>query len=375
MAENSAPHALVIAADAEERWELGRVLRECGYQVKSADSMRHVDSEADGTTSLFVIDGQQLGTPCDVALKKLLAKRSAAALVLVYPVDHHSQLEVLRCEMAEPLLKPFCPEELRLRLSRLGRRQHLQRDVDNSQKFLKQVTEATPELLYLFDLEAGENVYVNRRLCAALGCRPHEIHAEACFFFASVAHPDETASLVESHNRWFSRAKDDEVIESEFRVRNSRGDWRWLHCREVVFERTPTGAVKQILGTAQDVTDRKELEQTQALLSAIVTSSEDAIIGKTLDGEILSWNEAAHHMYGYTEAEAVGQNISLLVPADRVNEVPDLLERIGRGQRVDRYETSRHCKDGTVIQVLLTVSPIRNRAGQVTGASTIARRL
>ena len=108
-------------------------------------------------------------------------------------------------------------------------------------------------------------------------------------------------------------------------------------------------------------------------LAAIVDSSDDAIISKTLDGIIESWNKAAERIYGYSAEEAIGQPISMLVPAGHEDEVPQFLARIARGERVDHFETVRLRKDGTRIHVSLTISPIRDADGNVVAASVVAR--
>ena len=108
------------------------------------------------------------------------------------------------------------------------------------------------------------------------------------------------------------------------------------------------------------------------LLASIVESSDNAIIGKKLDGTIISWNRGAERLYGYHADEVIGRPVSLLAPRDRPDEVPDILERIKRGERVSHLETVRLRKDGTPVDVSLTISPIRNAAGVVTGAAAIA---
>jgi PAS domain S-box-containing protein len=114
-------------------------------------------------------------------------------------------------------------------------------------------------------------------------------------------------------------------------------------------------------------------QQTHARLAAIVESSDDAIIGKDLDGIITSWNQGAERIFGYTASEAIGHSIVMLIPAERQNEEPRILERIRRGERIEHYETVRQRKDGTKIDISLTVSPIVNASGTVIGASKIAR--
>jgi PAS domain S-box-containing protein len=111
----------------------------------------------------------------------------------------------------------------------------------------------------------------------------------------------------------------------------------------------------------------------QARLAAIIESSDDAILSKTLDGVIQTWNLGAQHLFGYTEEEAVGQHISILIPEDRADEENEIIARISSGERVDHFESVRIAKDGTRVDISLTISPIRDGSGQVIGASKVAR--
>src|ERR1700722_16227061 len=108
------------------------------------------------------------------------------------------------------------------------------------------------------------------------------------------------------------------------------------------------------------------------LLASIVDSSNDAIFSKTPDGVITSWNKAAEQIYGYQAAEIVGRSVSLLIPPDRPDEMAEILDRIRAGERVEHYETTRLRKDGATIAISLTVSPMRDAAGTIIGASSIA---
>lgn len=110
-----------------------------------------------------------------------------------------------------------------------------------------------------------------------------------------------------------------------------------------------------------------------ALLTAIVEDSDDAIFSKTTEGIILTWNKAAEAMYGYRPDEIIGQNVAILLPPDRPNEVKEILERLQRGERVQHLETTRKTKDGRILNVSLTISPVRDANGNVIAASTIAR--
>src|SRR5262249_27358144 len=128
-----------------------------------------------------------------------------------------------------------------------------------------------------------------------------------------------------------------------------------------------------VLSAIADITERKRAEETCVRLAAIVELSEDAIFSKDLDGIILTWNRAAEMMYGYAAAEVVGRPILLLVPPERADEVPAILEQLKRGERLENYETVQLRKDGTRIEVSLSISPMPDATGRVTGASVICR--
>ena len=145
------------------------------------------------------------------------------------------------------------------------------------------------------------------------------------------------------------------------------------HLEDVILERT-----RELQGANSklkiEIDVRRKAEEASRQLAAIVEGSDDAIISKTLDGVITSWNMAAEILYGYTAAEAIGKrSISLRIPPEHLNEIPDLLERIGRGERIFHHEAVYRRKDGHDICVSLTISPIRDNAGAIIGTSTIAR--
>jgi PAS domain S-box-containing protein len=129
------------------------------------------------------------------------------------------------------------------------------------------------------------------------------------------------------------------------------------------------GAVNLLI----DITDHKEAAELRQRLATIVRCSDDAIISKNLEGIIQTWNAGAERIFGYTADEAIGQSVTLLMPPDRINEEPEILRRIRTGERIDHYETVRRRKDGSLIDVSLTVSPIMDTDGRIIGASKIAR--
>jgi PAS domain S-box-containing protein len=138
--------------------------------------------------------------------------------------------------------------------------------------------------------------------------------------------------------------------------------------------RDEAGRVTGVVLVFHDVSERRMVEVERSLLAAIVESSSDAIIGKTLDGIVTSWNVAAERMYGYTAEEAVGRHISFIVPPELSGELAEIMARLRRAERVERLETMRVTKHGARLDVSLTISPIRElSSGQWVGASTIAR--
>ena len=134
---------------------------------------------------------------------------------------------------------------------------------------------------------------------------------------------------------------------------------------------TLVGAVNMLV----DITDRKRAEESALRLASIVEFSDDAIISKDLDGVITSWNRGAQALFGYTAREAVGNSVRTLIPPDRLDEESEILARIRRGEHIEHYETVRRRKDGTLIDISLTVSPVKNAAGEIVGASKIARNI
>ena len=158
----------------------------------------------------------------------------------------------------------------------------------------------------------------------------------------------------------------------EFRVVWPDGSVHWLAARGQVFPET-ADQPHRMLGIIMDVTERKQIEEARRQLAAIVESSADAIMGKDMNSTITSWNKGAQAVYGYSASEVLGQHVSILMPPDRQDELPQIMARIARGERMDHFETQRITKDGRIIDVSLSVSPIEEEDGTIVGASTIAR--
>lgn len=157
----------------------------------------------------------------------------------------------------------------------------------------------------------------------------------------------------------------------EYRVRRGAG-YVWIAVRGRPTYRSG-GSVTGMVGVVQDVTRHKEAEEIRSRLAAVVESSDDAIISMSLDTTILTWNKGAQRMFGYTPEEAIGRSVSMLIPADSEDEEPEIFRRLLAGERIDHYETIRQRKDGTLLNISLTVSPVYDSSGQVVGVSKISR--
>ncbi len=237
-------------------------------------------------------------------------------------------------------------------------------------KHLEGLIQALPAAIYTTDA-AGRITFFNEAAAELWGCRPELGKSEFCGSW-KLYRPD-GKPLPHGECPMAIALKEQRVVRGLEAV-VERPDGTRIH-----FVPYPTpiyddsgvlvGAVNMLI----DITDRKRAEVHAQRLASIVESSEDAIISKDLVGTITSWNRGAERVFGYTAEEAVGKSVTILIPEDRLNEEPEILNRIRRGERVDHYDTVRRRKDGSLIDISLTVSPLKEADGSITGASKIAR--
>jgi len=164
----------------------------------------------------------------------------------------------------------------------------------------------------------------------------------------------------------------EEIREEELEMRRADGEPVWISLT-VLPVRDAEGQVVESRSMAVDITERKRGEEAVAQLAAIVESSDDAILSKTLDGIITSWNPGAERLYGYSAKEAVGKPVSILIPPDHAEELPAIMGRLKRGENIEHYDTVRARKDGSRVDVSMRISPMKDTDGQIIGASAIAR--
>ncbi|MEJ0100829.1 MAG: PAS domain S-box protein [Pseudomonadota bacterium] len=187
--------------------------------------------------------------------------------------------------------------------------------------------------------------------------------------FRALVYPSDLPRLQEEIARSLVSGQEYCVV---FRYRHGSGEWRWMEGRGLPAY-DDAGKAVRIEGIGIDVTDRTLAEHARFRLAAIVESSDDAIVSKTLEGIITSWNGGATRLFGYTADEMIGRSILTLVPPELHSEESQILAKLSRGERVEHYETRRVAKDGSPVEVSLTVSPVRDITGAVVGASKIAR--
>ncbi len=236
--------------------------------------------------------------------------------------------------------------------------------LQSSEAQLQAILDNSPSLIFKKDPE-GRYLRVNKRFADVFGMSAQQI----------IGKTDE--ELFPSQQARMFRDNDRLVLQSgttmEFEETTLHKDGRRVSLvhKFPLFDRH--GRIEAIGGIATDITARKREQDAQARLAALVTSSQDAIISKTLNSVITSWNEGAERMFGYSADEIIGRSVLRLIPPERRVEEPEILRRVKRLERIDQYETVRLRKDGSLIDVSISVAPIKDQAGRVVGVAQTVR--
>ncbi len=217
----------------------------------------------------------------------------------------------------------------------------------------------------LLDVD-GRFEQVNDRLCATLGYTSDELLE---MHYRDIIHCDPEQDHCRDIPELLTAS---DASTTEQRCLRKNGTTVWTS-NSLAALRDQQGKITQISLVMADITNQRRADAHERWLAAIIASSDDAILSTDLEMRITSWNEGARHLYGYTEAEAVGHLVTMLVPPDRPAEEATIIARIRDGHRVEPHETVRRCKDGRLVQVSLTASPIYDETGRIIGASKIAR--
>jgi PAS domain S-box-containing protein len=239
-------------------------------------------------------------------------------------------------------------------------------ELQQTQSHFRDLLESLPLLVWTCGGTDGGCDYVGPQLVAFAGVPARRLLGTS---WVEWVHPDDRPTIDAG---WRDAVAARRSFESECRMRRADGTHRWFKIRALPM-RDGSGGAPRWVGTGTDVHDAREAAESLGVLAAIVEHSDDAIVGKSLDGTITSWNRAARRMFGYAAEEAVGRNVMMLLPGDRFHEERDIMARIREGEAVEHFESQRVAKDGREVHVSLTISPVRDADGRVVGASKIAR--
>ena len=231
-------------------------------------------------------------------------------------------------------------------------------------QFFRDIFNASPIGIAVENLE-GQPLFVNPAFCSMLGFSEEEVRSKHCVDFSPPEDAEKDWALFQQ-----LRAGSIDHYQLEKRYFRRDGSLVWGSLSISLLKSRPSPLV---LAMVEDITAKKTAEEARFRHAAVVESCEDAIISRNLDGVIVSWNAGAQGIFGYTEAEAVGQAITILIPRESRDEENKILERVKSGGRIEHYETIRVTKAGRKVDVSLTISPIRDGSGKIVGCSEIAQ--
>jgi PAS domain S-box-containing protein len=243
-------------------------------------------------------------------------------------------------------------------------RRRAETSLAQSERRLQTILDNSPAVVFAKDME-GRYTLINQRFEDLFGLTKGDVLGKTD---ADLFSPQLAETVRENDLRVLELGQ---PLTIEEEIPQADGSHTYLSVKFPVDD--PHGAISGVCGIATDITDRKKLENASLHVAAIVENSEDAIVSKDLNGIVTSWNPGAARIFGYTAAEMVGKPIATLATPDVINEMPVILEKIRKGEPVEHYETRRRTKTGQIIDVSLTISPVRDASGRIIGASKIAR--
>jgi PAS domain S-box-containing protein len=247
----------------------------------------------------------------------------------------------------------------------ISQRKKIEQALREKEERFRTMADTTPVMLWL----AGDDGLYNFFNQSWLEFTGRAMEQETGYGWTDGIHPDDLRRYLDAYA---SALETRTGFTVEYHLKRFDGEYRWVLSSGVP-RYTKEGEFIGFAGSCLDIGDRKQAEEAARSLASIVESSEDAIIGKRLDGAIVSWNASAERIFGYPADEVKGKHISILTPEDRREELTIIFDRLRAGESIPHLETVRRTKDGRFIDVALTISPTRDAVGEVTGASTIAR--
>ena len=351
------------------------------YMRRLLSRRYEVEAVADGNAALAAIQRKQpVLVVSDVMMPNLdgfgLLKAirgspetaNLPVILLSARAGEEATLEGLAAGADEYLVKPFSAREFLGRVTALLERKRFQNVLAAMDDTLRMALTAAKMAAWEWDPDSDE-IVISKTVAKVFGLPAGStLHNQKEGF--ALVHPDDREKR---RSMLFQAIENQTNFHSSFRIiRPIDGAVAWMEEHGVARKEPSTGKVRAA-GVVMNVTERRVEEELRSRLAAVVESSDDAIITKTLEGIITTWNAGAEKIFGYTPQEVIGKPVTILMPPDRVDEEPGILARLRNGQRIDHYETIRMHKDGTRLDISLSVSPIRDSTGRVIGAAKIAR--
>ena len=335
-----------------------------GHAIRTGEIIACSNIQTDDRLAPWRRDAERYGLKSSITVPLRTSERVFGVLIIYAgepDVFRQEEVELIK-ELANNMA--FGIEAIRTKLERQAA-EAARQDNENRLQFL---LTNTPVIIYsLHNAENYPTRFISANVREVLGHPPEAFMEDIGFWFAHL-HPEDVTPALES----FHVQQVLNVVVREYRFRHADGSYRWMH-DEMRVVRDANGAIREFIGYWVDITTRKQSEERDARLAAIVNSSDDAIIGKTLEGIITSWNRGAEQLFGYSAKEAVGQPSLMLFPPELATQEAQILSRITRGENIPHFDTVRLRRGGQPIDVSVTISPIIDPSGKVVGAATIVR--
>jgi len=340
------------------------------------------DSDNTGSTLEISFDGKthnipasQLRTPAillstyDHALRKNTELQEANEHLVAVNEDLQQRLDILQ-KTYEKLLSSFntndnVTDSLSVGSDNTEQQDHAQKNRESEERF-RMMTELAPYPISLIDC-SGNYRFLNKKFEQLFGYTIQDIPTDKDWISKAFCDSTESTNITRT---WKQDMKGSGTgVTHKFPVTCKNGTVRQISIHPISLTRGEQFVVYE------DLTDKTESDRLRSILASIVNSSNDAIIGKTLDGTIISWNRAAERYYGYLAEEVIGKSVEIIIPPELRIHIPLFLQRVRNGEIIDRFDTIRLRKDGSTIEVCVTLSPIKDEDDHIVGISTIAQNI
>lgn len=378
------PRILVADDNADMREYIRRLLSDHYEVITVEDGEAAIESARKRAPDLIISDVMMPrldGFGLLQAIRNDESLKGAPVILLSARAGEEAKVEGLVAGADDYLVKPFSARELMARVKsslavaqlrdvEVAQQVMARKELERREQYFRDMVDTLPAAIYTTDAE-GRLTHFNPAAVKFSGRTP-ELGTDQWCVSWKLYYPDGTP-MPHDQCPMAIALKEGRIIEGvEAIAERPDGTRVWF----TPYPRPLRDAQGRVVGGINmllDITARKKAEEATGHLAAIVTSSDDAIVSKNLDGIITTWNKSAERIFGYSAEEAIGKHITLLIPPERHQEEVDILARLRRGERVDHFHTVRRRKDGTLLDVSLTISPVRDSAGRVVGASKVAR--